>query len=125
MNKTAFFVAIASAASVNAALADSGQPFDNLQPSLAVTELMLSHGVFPSFDESEQALGGTLGFVYDFAGSSLPGTTLAANGQVFPVGQNNALFALLEKPTVAMQSAHMRCPTCRAKRLLAPAPAQA
>jgi microcystin-dependent protein len=94
MNKAAFFVAIASAASVNAALADSGQPFDNLQPSLAVTELMLSHGVFPSLDEPGSALGGTLGFVYDFAGSSLPGTTLAANGQILPVAPT-ALFALL------------------------------
>jgi microcystin-dependent protein len=94
MKKTAFFVAIASAASVNAALADSGQPFDNLQPSLAVTELMLSHGVFPSLDEPGLALGGTLGFVYDFAGSSLPGTTLAANGQILPVAPT-ALFALL------------------------------
>jgi microcystin-dependent protein len=94
MKKTAFFVAIASAASVNAALADSGQPFDNLQPSLAVTELMLSHGVFPSLDEPGSALGGTLGFVYDFAGSSLPGTTLAANGQILPVAPT-ALFALL------------------------------
>ena len=53
MNKTAiFFVVLSSAASVNAALADSGQPFDKLQPSLAVTELMLSHGDFPSFGES-------------------------------------------------------------------------
>jgi microcystin-dependent protein len=94
MKKAAFFVAIASAASVNAALADSGQPFDNLQPSLAVTELMLSHGVFPSLDEPGLALGGTLGFVYDFAGSSLPGTTLAANGQILPVAPT-ALFALL------------------------------
>jgi microcystin-dependent protein len=41
-----------------------------------------------------QALGGTLGFVYDFAGSSLPGTTLAANGQILPVAPT-ALFALL------------------------------
>jgi microcystin-dependent protein len=98
MNKTAIvFVALASAASANAALADSGQPFDNLQPSLAVTELMLSHGVFPSFDEPGSALGGTLGFIYDFAGSSLPGTTLAVNGQVFPVGQNTALFSLIGK----------------------------
>jgi microcystin-dependent protein len=58
---------------------------------------MLSHGVFPSFGESGSALGGTLGFIYDFAGSSLPGTTLAANGQVFPVGQNTALFSLIGK----------------------------
>jgi microcystin-dependent protein len=58
---------------------------------------MLSHGVFPSFDEPGSALGGTLGFIYDFAGSSLPGTTLAVNGQVFPVGQNTALFSLIGK----------------------------
>ena len=82
MKKTAiFFVATVSTASANAALADSGQLFDNLQPSLAVTELMLSNGDFPSRDQGGSASGGTLGFVYDFAGSSLPGTTLAANGQ--------------------------------------------
>ena len=98
MNKTAiFFGAIASAASVNAALAASGQPFDNLQPSLAVTELMLSHGEFPSLDEGGSAVGGTLGFVYDFAGSALPGTTLAANGQILPIAPNTALFSLMGK----------------------------
>ena len=95
MNKTAIvFGAIAAAASASGALAGSGQPFDNLQPSLAVTELMLSHGVFPSRDESGSALGDTLGFVYDFAGSALPGTTLAANGQLLPVAPT-ALFSLL------------------------------
>jgi microcystin-dependent protein len=98
MKKTAIFlVATVSAASSNAALAGSAQPFDNLQPSLAVTELMLSNGDFPSRDQPGFASGGTLGFVYDFAGAALPGTTLAANGQVFPVGQNTALFSLLGK----------------------------
>ena len=96
MKTTAIFLAaIASAASANAALAGSGQPFDNLQPSLAVTELMLSNGIFPSRNGSDQAVGGTLGFVYDFAGVDLPGMTMAANGQLFQVGQNNALFSLL------------------------------
>ena len=98
MQKTAIFLAATvSAASANAALADSAQPFDNLQPSLAVTELMLSNGDFPSRDQPGFASGGTLGFVYDFAGPFLPGNTLAANGQLFPVGQNNALFSLLGK----------------------------
>jgi microcystin-dependent protein len=92
-----FLAATVSAAWTSSALAGSGQPFDNLQPSLAVTELMLSNGTFPSRNEPGSALGDTLGFVYDFAGTSLPGTTLAANGQLFPVGQNNALFALLGK----------------------------
>ncbi len=95
MNKTAIvFGAIAAAASASGALAGSGQPFDNLQPSLAVTELMLSNGEFPSRDESGLAVGDTLGFVYDFAGSSLPGTTLAANGQLLPVAPT-PLFSLL------------------------------
>jgi microcystin-dependent protein len=98
MKKTAiFFVAAASATSVSGALAGSGQPFSNLQPSLAVTELMLSNGIFPPLNGPGSALGDTLGFVYDFAGPFLPGKTLAANGQLFPVGQNNALFALLGK----------------------------
>jgi microcystin-dependent protein len=96
MNKTAiYFVAAVSAVSANAALAGSGQPFDNLQPSLAVTELMLSKGVFPSRDQPGSALGGTLGFVYDFAGAQLPGMTLAANGQLLPAVQNTPLFALV------------------------------
>jgi microcystin-dependent protein len=96
MKKTVIFlVATTSAASANGALAGTAQPFDNLQPSLAVTELMLSKGNFPSRDQPGTALGGTLGFVYDFAGTALPGMTLAANGQTFPVGQNTALFSLL------------------------------
>jgi microcystin-dependent protein len=56
---------------------------------------MLSNGVFPSRDQPGTAFGGTLGFVYDFAGADLPGTTLAANGQTLSINQNAALFTLL------------------------------
>ncbi len=49
---------------------------------------------FPVTRRVGSALGGTLGFVYDFAGSALPGTTLAANGQLLPVGPT-PLFSLL------------------------------
>lgn len=102
MKKTAiFFVAAASATSVSDALAGSGQPFNNLQPSLAVTELMLSNGIFPPLNGPGSALGDTLGFVYDFAGPFLPGKTLAANGQLFPVGQNTRSLPCWGKPTAA------------------------
>ena len=58
MKKTAIFlVATVSAALANAALAGPAQPFDNLQPSLAVTELMLSNGDFPSRDQPGFAFG--------------------------------------------------------------------
>ncbi len=59
-----------------------GQPFDNLQPSLAVTEAIPLFGIYPSNGGSGSALGDTLGFVYDFAGNFAPGTSFAAQGRL-------------------------------------------
>ena len=76
-------------------LTGGGQPFDNLQPSLAVTEAIPLFGIFPSNGGSGSALGDTLGFVYDFAGDFAPGDSLAAQGQTLPISPNTPLFSLL------------------------------
>lgn len=75
-------------------LTGGGQPFDNLQPSLPVTEVVPFAGIFPSRD-SGSATGDTLGFVYDFAGNFAPNGTFAAQGQLLPISTNTALFSLL------------------------------
>ncbi len=72
----------------------SAQPFSNLQPYLAITEVTLSTGIFPS-NGSGSANGDTLGFVYDFAGNFAPGTSFLTQGQSLAISQNTALFSLL------------------------------
>ena len=90
--------ALAMAASASAAVTGStglGLPFDNFQPSLAVTEVVPLTGIFPDFGGNGSAIGDTLGFVYDFAGNFAPGGGEAAQGQLLPIAQNPALFSLL------------------------------
>ena len=88
------FIAIAG---VTAAQADPlGQPFTNIQPSLALTEVTPTGagGVFPSFT-SGGALGNTDGFIYDFAGNYAPSGSVYANGQLLPIAGNSALLSLM------------------------------
>ena len=47
-------------------------PFNNMQPSLVVTEVLPLAGIYPSRDGGT-ASGDTLGFVYNFAGNFAPG----------------------------------------------------
>ena len=54
---------------------------------------MTPSGIFPSRDGPGAALGDTLGFIYDFAGSFVPERTFAAQGQTLRIIQNTALFA--------------------------------
>jgi len=75
-----------------------GSPFDNVQPSLAVTQVLLPQGIFPSnaaTDPTGQAFGATMGFIYNFAGDFVPANSLNANGQTFQISQNTALFSVL------------------------------
>jgi len=73
-------------------------PFDNQQPSLAVTQFLLKQGLFPAqaseFPDAGAA-GMTLGFVYSFGGGFTPGSTVNANGQLLSISQNIPLFAVL------------------------------
>src|SRR5262245_20164812 len=75
-----------------------GSPFDNQQPSLAVTQFMQRSGIFPvdaATNPGGGAIGMTLGFVLGFGGGFTPGSTLNANGQLLSIQQNTALFSLL------------------------------
>ncbi len=76
--------------------ASPGQPFTNIQPSLALTELMTTGagGVFPSFT-SGGALGDTDGFIYNFAGNYAPSGSVYTNGQTLPIAGNSAVFSLI------------------------------
>ena len=75
----------------------SAQPFDNEQPSLAMTYLIALQGIFPSHDGG----GGVdpnipyLGQVVAFAGNFAPKGWAVASGQLLPINQNQALFSLL------------------------------
>ena len=57
-----------------AAVAGAVQPFSDSQPSLVINELMPARGIFPSRGSGD-AVGGTLGFVYGFAGPFAPSVT--------------------------------------------------
>ena len=89
--------AIIAMAGLTTARADSpGQPFTNIQPSLALTEVTPTGagGVFPSFT-SGGALGNTDGFIYNFAGNYAPSGSVYANGQLLPITGNSAVFSLM------------------------------
>ena len=73
----------------------SGLPFDNQEPSLALTYLISLTGIFPSHDggvpDGQQILGEAMAFAGDFA----PKGWAKAEGQLLPINQNQALFSLL------------------------------
>jgi microcystin-dependent protein len=80
-----------------AAWADTpGQPFTNIQPSLALTEVTPTGagGNFPSFT-SGGALGNTDGFIYNFSGNYVPSGSVSANGQLLPITGNSAVLSLV------------------------------
>ena len=73
----------------------TGQPFDNYQSSLVVTEYTPLSGTFPVNGGSGGALGDTLGFVYDFAGNFAPDGSVALEGETLPISGDPALFQIL------------------------------
>lgn len=81
--------------------AGSGQPINNMQPSLAVNYRIVTQGIYPP--RNLTAGGANLGSgdayiaaVGMYAGnSSLPNNTVATNGQLLSIAQNTALFSLL------------------------------
>jgi microcystin-dependent protein len=88
-------VADSTAAPITTGVTGSGLPFDNMQPSLVVTEVIPLTGIFPSIGPGGFASGDTLGFVYSFAGNFAPGGTINAQGQLLPIVQNTAVLSLL------------------------------
>ncbi len=93
LSAAAFVAASTSTIALGATtgLTGLGLPFDNRQPSLAVTEAIPTIGLFPG----GAASGDTLGFIYAFGGNFAPGTSFAAQGQVLPIAPNPVLFSLL------------------------------
>ena len=72
------------------------QPYENMQPSLAVNYIVPLQGIFPSREGSLIVSSGpTLGFVYATAASYLPDGWNLAAGQMLPISQNSAVFSLL------------------------------
>jgi len=80
-------------------LAGGGQAFDNTQPSLALNYLIALQGIFPcrnaepgcSMPDTEPFLGE----IMLYAGGLIPNGWALAHGQLLPINQNQALFALL------------------------------
>lgn len=69
-----------------------GQAFSNFQPTLASTFWIATEGIFPSRNRGS---GQFLGQVTQFAGNFAARGWAEANGQILPIAQNQALFAIL------------------------------
>ncbi len=85
-------IAAALPLAAHAVPSNAAQPFDNLQPSLALNEAFATTGVFPS--PSGAGCGClTLGMERVFAFGFSPMNSLAAAGQQLSINQNLALFS--------------------------------
>ncbi|MDB5515891.1 MAG: hypothetical protein JWQ17_2649, partial [Tardiphaga sp.] len=69
-------------------------PINNYQSSLALTQLVVPTGVFPSRDTGAGG-GFMIGTIRTFAGNFAIGNTYYAEGQIENINQNTALFSLL------------------------------
>ena len=77
---------------------DPVSPFNNMQPSLAMTYLIAEAGIFPSQGGTGGSINSAtpyLGEIIAFAGNFAPGGWAVASGQLLPINQNQALFSLL------------------------------
>lgn len=75
-------------------LAGGGQPFSQYQPGLGLNYLVALQGVFPNHDNWNFAEETYLGEIIPFAGNFAPRGFAFAHGQLLPIAQNQALFAL-------------------------------
>jgi microcystin-dependent protein len=75
--------------------AGGGAPFGNQQPTLTVTQAIMTTGIFPSSGSGSTTFGATLGFIYPFAGAFAPEGSIDASGQSLVLSGNVALFSLL------------------------------
>ncbi|WP_158548586.1 tandem-95 repeat protein [Parvularcula marina] len=69
------------------------QTFDNSQPTLALNEVIVSSGVFPSNGGSGGILG--LAHLFTYAFNFTPTGTVNTNGNLLSISQNTALFSLI------------------------------
>ncbi len=73
------------------------QPLTLFQPSLGITWLVARQGIFPPFSGNGNfpASEPFLGQIIAFAGNFAPGGYSMAAGQLLPINQNQALFAII------------------------------
>lgn len=97
------FVAAVSTLASAASAAESGEtgggiPFNNVQPYLAVSQLIATQGIFPSLtptvNDTVQAQQ-HLGMLRMFGGNFAIDNHALAQGQTLSIAQNTALFSLL------------------------------
>ncbi len=81
----------AMATTVVTGSAGGGQPVSNYQPSLVLSQVVQSQGIFPRRDIDAGA-GAVMGMVRTFAWDF---GTPKAQGQLIPISQNTALFSIL------------------------------
>ncbi|MDD5759606.1 MAG: tail fiber protein [Desulfobulbaceae bacterium] len=75
-------------------IAGGNQPFDNMQPSLTMTEFVQPFGVYPSQQGGGSSGEAVMGSIRTFAGNFAPGGVEAA-GQLLQISTNQALFSLM------------------------------
>jgi len=78
-----------------------GAAYDNRQASLVMTQLIATNGIFPCRcdDAGHQAAQATIGQIHTFAGDFGAYGQPMAQGQILPIQQNTALFAVLNGNT--------------------------
>jgi microcystin-dependent protein len=69
-------------------------PFDNVQPSLALTQFLPLSGIFPASNSDPNADPGgiPLGSIRTFAGNFAPGGSAQVGGQLLPINQTRRYF---------------------------------
>lgn len=85
-------------------------PFNNMHPSVAVTQTIVSSGVYPSFDSGSHTMD-VLGAIRHFAFNFAPTGTYATHGQLLSVSSHTALFSLLGSEFGGDGDPHSVCPT--------------
>jgi microcystin-dependent protein len=75
-------------------LGGTSQPFNNYQPSLAMTYMICVQGIFPSQGGGSASLD-LLGDIDVFAGNFVPTDYLPCDGRLLSIAQNTALFSVI------------------------------
>jgi microcystin-dependent protein/Ca2+-binding RTX toxin-like protein len=84
-----------SAAQLPTNLGGSSQPFDNREPSLAMSYLIALSGIYPTPDSQADSTAPFLGEITAFAGGYEPSGFAFCDGRLLQISANPALFTLL------------------------------